>query len=167
VAREFGLATNAKRLKLAAANLPGKDFYMKRAAEPWHPYEITEALLGGRRRDEEIKSAPSVRVESATEIRFQSDGALPALLAALENKLRKARGGRLIVYWNTGWLIGAEEFIEALETQTEVFREKFAEAWIIGKGSLFRVAPDFVMVAGPPVSLGGKSTTRVLDELYG
>lgn len=62
--------------------------------------------------------------------------------------------------------MGAREFLEGLKTQTLPFRGTFVEAWIMGKASLFRVAPDFAMVQGPPASLGTNTATRALDELY-
>lgn len=170
IALNFGVARQATHLQLAAAGLPGEDFYLKRAGERWRAFEATEAMLPGRKRDEEVKaSTPAhgqvVRLEDC-DIRRESNGALPALIAALQKKARTSRGDRLVIYWNTGWLIGAGAFIEGLKTESLPFRETFAEAWIMGKASLFRVAPDFAMVQGPPISLGSASTTRMLDELY-
>ncbi|MCC6787094.1 MAG: hypothetical protein IT547_04585 [Hyphomonadaceae bacterium] len=170
IALNFGVARSATHLQLAAAGLPGEDFYMKRADEAWYAFEATEAMLPGRKRDEEVKAnkpehGQVIHLEDC-DIRRESDGALPALVSALQKKARTSRGDRLVVYWNTGWLIGAADFIDGLKTQTAPFRGAFAEAWIMGKASLFRVAPDFAMVQGPPTSLGAKSTTRALDELY-
>jgi|CXWL01.1.fsa_nt_gi hypothetical protein len=169
VALNFGMAMKATHLQMAPTGAQ-EDFYMKREGA-WLPYEVTEALLAGRKRDEEVKASTpehgEVNFIEHCDIQRESDGALPALLKALEKKLRTARGGRLVIYWNTGWLIGAGDFIEGLRLQTEPFRDAFAEAWIMGKASLFRVAPDFMMVQGPPTSLGNSRTKpSVLSELY-
>lgn len=92
IALNFGVAREATHLQLAAAGLPGEDFYMKRAGDAWRAFEATEAMLLGRKRDEEVKSSnPTqgqvVHVEHG-DIQRESDGALPALVNALEKKAR-------------------------------------------------------------------------------
>lgn len=169
IAYNFGTAMKATHLQMAPTGAQ-EDFYMKREGA-WLPHEVTEALLAGRKRDEEVKAGTpehgEVNFIEHCDIQRESDGALPALVKALEKKLRTARGGRLVIYWNTGWLIGAGDFVEGLRLQTAPFRDAFAEAWIMGKASLFRVAPDFMMVQGPPTSLGNSRTKpSVLNELY-
>lgn len=157
IALNFGRATNVTHARLADDSAPCEDFYLKRLGEPWRAYEATEALLAGRRRDAEIGDEPTeghVTHLEDCDIRRESDGALPAIVGALQRKSGKARNGRLVIYWNTGWLIGAGSFITGLHEQTEPFRSTFAEAWVMGSSSLFRVAPTFEMVQGPPRALG-------------
>jgi hypothetical protein len=155
IAAEFGRAIGATHLQLADDNAPD-DFYLKRKDQEWLPFQITEAMLEGhgRERAQEFRERPpqhgDVHHVEHDEIKRASEGALPAILARLESKALSTRGGRLVIYWNTGWLIGVQRFIEALRTETEPYRDVFAEAWIIGKRSVFRIAPDFEMVQGPP-----------------
>lgn len=88
-------------------------------------------------------------------MRRESEGAAPAVLRVLEKKSKSARNGYLVIYLNTGWLIDARQFVRDLEEQSEPYRSLFSEAWMIGKRSLFRLAPRFEMVKGPPGSLRG------------
>lgn len=153
IALHFGRAIKATHARLATDCAPD-DFYLRRPGIGWQEWQATEAMLEGRRRSADLRAhVPQhgeVRHIDDDEIQRQSAGALPALLNALERK--KAAGGRLVIYWNTGWLIGAQRFIDGLRQQSEPFRAAFIEAWIMGKSSLFRVAPDFQMVNGPPTA---------------
>ncbi len=162
IALNFGRATNVTHARLAEDSAPCEDFYLKRVGEPWCAYEATEALLADRKRDAEIdaeESAPQhgrvIHIEDC-DIRRESDGALPSIVSALHKKSGKARNGRLVIYWNTGWLIGARAFIAGLREHSKAYRDAFAEAWVMGSSSLFRIAPDFQMVQGPPRALGSR-----------
>lgn len=157
VALHFARFERATHLQLAAENA-ADDFYLKRRGADWIGFQVTEAMCPGRRRSSEYRereggSEQPVHVEAA-QIQKESDSAIPSLVEALRKKSLSARGGHLVIYWNTGWLINAGAFIEALERESEPFRSMFREAWIIGKGSVFRVAPDFRMLSGPPRAFG-------------
>jgi hypothetical protein len=155
IAVEFARAIGATHLQLAEDNAPD-DFYLKRKGHEWQAFQTTEAMLEGHGKQraaqfrERFPQHGDVRHVEHDETKRASAGALPAIMARLEDKALSARGGRLVIYWNTGWLLGVGKFIEDLRQQTEPFRHTFAEAWIIGKRSLFRLSPDFEMVQGPP-----------------
>lgn len=156
IALEFARAIGATHIQLADENAPD-DFYIKPRGKGWQAFQATEAMLDGHGQERAAlfrQRAPQhgdVRHVEDADIRRASAGAIPAILARLNDKALSARGGRLVIYWNTGWLIGVGKFIEALKLQTEQYRDTFSEAWVMGKRSLFRVAPDFEMVQGPPV----------------
>lgn len=153
IAWHFGRAISATHARLAP-EYAADDFYLKRRGVGWQPWQATEAMLEGRQRAKELRAHipqhGEVRHVEDDEILRESAGALPAIIKALERK--KAAGGRLAIYWNTGWLRGAGAVIEGLRAQTEPYRADFEEAWIMGSSSLFRVAPDFEMVKGPPAA---------------
>lgn len=155
IAGEFARAIGATHVQLAEDNAPD-DFYLKRKGQGWQAFQATEAMLDGHGQQratefrERFPQHGDVRHVEDAEIRRASAGAIPAIIGRLEDKSLSARGGRLIIYWNTGWLIGVGKFIDGLRAQTEPFRGTFAEAWIIGKRSLFRISPDFEMIRGPP-----------------
>lgn len=153
IAWHFGRAIVATHARLAP-ECAADDFYLKRRNIGWQPWQATEAMLEGRQRGKELRAHipqhGEVRHVEDDEILRESAGALPAIVKALERK--KAAGGRLVIYWNTGWLRGASAFIEALQSETEAYRSDFTEAWIMGSSSLFRVAPDFEMLKGPPAA---------------
>lgn len=155
IAWQFGRAIKATHARLAPEYAPD-DFFLKRPGVGWQSWQATEAMPKDRRRSAELRAHipqhGEVRHVDDEQIRRESAAALPALIASLERK--RAAGGRLVIYWNTGWLIGARSFIDGLREQSEPYRSHFTEAWIMGKRSLFRVAPDFEMVEGPPVAFG-------------
>jgi len=156
IAWQFAFSDRATHLQLAAENADD-DFFLKRKGQNWIGFQATEALLEGRQRSREYREAAAAGRDHEEiddrEIRRQSAGALPAILSALEKKSRSARNGHLVIYLNTGWLIDARQFIRELEQQSAPYRSAFSEAWIFGKRSLFKLAPEFEMVRGPPTSL--------------
>jgi hypothetical protein len=153
IAREFARVRRATHLQLADENEPD-DFYVRSSDHDWIGFQVTEALLGGRQRSREYRErAESGRAFEEVDHRAimrESGGAIPAILNALNKKAGKH--SHLVIYWNTGWLIDARRFIMELERDSAPYRALFVEAWIIGKGSVFRVAPDFKMLSGPPTS---------------
>jgi hypothetical protein len=158
IAWQFALADRATHLQLAEENADD-DFYLKRRRGDWIGFQATEALLEGRQRSREYREAALAGREFGevddVEIRRESAGAIPAILTALEKKSISARNGHLVILWNTGWLIDARQFIRDLEEQSAPYCSMFEEAWMIGKKSLFKLAPNFQMLTGPPVSLRG------------
>jgi len=157
IAWRFAFFDRATHLQLAD-ECADDDFYLKRRGADWAGFQVTEALLEGRQRTKEYRDARysgrRFKEVDGEEMRRESEGAIPALLRALEKKTLSARGGRLVIYWNTGWLLDRRKFIADLKEKSDPYRSLFAEAWIIGKGSVFKVAPQFKMVSGPPISLG-------------
>lgn len=158
IAWQFAFADGATHLQLADENADD-DFYLKRKRSDWVGFQATEALLDGRQRSKEYRDSAASNQDyeevDDAEIRRQSAGALPAIATALEKKALSARGGHLVIYWNTGWLIDARQFVHDLKEQSDPYRSLFAEAWMIGKQSMFKLAPTFQMVKGPPVSFRG------------
>ena len=158
IAYQFAVVDRATHLQLAEENADD-DFLLKRKGQDWIGFQATEALLEGRQRSREYREAAVAgryhEEVDHEEIHRQSAGAWPAILGALEKKTISARNGHLVIYWNTGWLVDARQFILDLEQQSALYRSAFSEAWVFGKQSVFKLAPHFEMVTGPPVSLRG------------
>lgn len=158
IAWQFAFADRATHLQLAEENADD-DFFLKRRGQDWIGFQATEALPEWRQRSKEYREAAAAGRDqeeiSHEEIQRESASALPAILTALEKKSKSARNGHLVIYWNTGWLIDARHFTRELERQSAPYRSQFSEAWMFGKRSLFKLAPEFEMVRGPPTSFRG------------
>ncbi len=138
------------RIQLADDNADD-DFYIERDGE-WQAFEATEAVLPpehAKARARELGEAPRVLHEDNAEIIRQSALAVPTLIERLAAKALSTRGGRLVVYWNTGWLAGVGKVLAALRAESEPYREQFAEAWVIGHRGLISLAPEFKVVRIP------------------